>query len=203
MSDPAHILFPSDLPATSTPPDWFISQQSEAEARLTGRHAPKAPDPAGEDADPAEVLFGKDAMGFDDQAATEFFDTFAMSAFQDGDHDRADALRTAGAALVADAKAAGTNAADLSEALTIVRERQGDTMTGVVAPERLAEDFQTAMSGLMADGVQMSDIDAARAFIRDLDKVSPGTIATLNDTSAGNDPRLIRKAITEARRRGY
>jgi hypothetical protein len=49
----------------------------------------------------------------------------------------------------------------------------------------------------------MDDISAAQAFIRDLEVIAPGTIASLERTGAGNDPRLVRSAIKEARRRGY
>lgn len=199
----AHVLFPSDAPASSTPPDWWTANQNSAEMRLAGRHSPKHADLAGEKADAAEMLFAKDAKGFDDQAAIEFFGGFASSARADGDLDRAAALEAAGAALVADVKAAGTDAADLSEALDIVRERQGDMVGGPVSAERLVEDFASTMAALSSEGVSMSDINAARAFIRDMETVSPGTMATLEATGAGNDPRLIRKVIAESRRRGY
>lgn len=201
--DPAHIIFASDVPASSTPPDWWASNQNAAEMRLAGRHSPKPAAPAGEQTDAAGMLFSKDAKGFDDQPTADFFGGFATSARADGDLDRAAALEAAGAALVADFKAAGSNAAELSEALDIVRERQSDTVAGPVSAARLAEDFASTMAALSGEGVSMSDINAARAFILDLETISPGTMATLEQTGAGNDPKLIAKAIAEARRRGY
>lgn len=40
MTDPAHILFPSDAPASSRPPDWFRAEQNAATARLMGSQKP-------------------------------------------------------------------------------------------------------------------------------------------------------------------
>lgn len=212
--DHASILFPNDAPKQT--PDWFVRDREAAELRLSrraddeaasmfpGERKPEAARPsAGSDASPEEALFANDAAKYDDSAAREFFDTFATNATLDGDHERAEALQEAGAALIADARSAGTNPAELGEALNILRERQGDCVAGPVSDEKLAEDFQSAMSNLMAEGVSMSDIDAARSMIDDMERISPGTKATLSETGAGNDPRLIALCIKEARRRGY
>jgi len=59
------------------------------------------------------------------------------------------------------------------------------------------------MNELTAEGISDADLDAARRFISDVEKIAPGTISTLEATGSGNDPRLIRKAIAEAKRRDY
>lgn len=104
---------------------------------------------------------------------------------------------------MADFKAAGTDADEVKSALDIVRERQGDTLGGAVSEEKLEADRVAAMNELTAGGISEADLDAARRFVADLEMVAPGTIRTLDATGAGNDPRLIRKAIAEAKRRGY
>ncbi|RUU85473.1 hypothetical protein EOB59_31980 [Mesorhizobium sp. M7A.F.Ca.MR.176.00.0.0] len=59
------------------------------------------------------------------------------------------------------------------------------------------------MSELAASGVAEGDISIARRFIADMELVSPGVVASLERHGAGNDPRLVRAAIKEAKRRGY
>jgi hypothetical protein len=118
-------------------------------------------------------------------------------------NDRAHDLQAAGDALVADFKAAGTDADEVKSALDIIRERQGDTLAGPVPEERLEADRTAAMNELTAEGISDADLDAARRFISDVEKIAPGTIHTLEATGSGNDTRLIRKAIAEAKRRGY
>jgi hypothetical protein len=208
-NDPASILFPNDKPAGSVrAPEYFQIERASATARLMGRQGdagsvvPRSP--AGSD-DPAEKLFPQDAVTFDEKPINAFFDGFAASAIGDGDKERADAFGQARDALVADAKEAGTKSSELSDALDIVRERQGDTVAGPVSEEKLARDMEASMLGLRAEfGERLDgDLAAAQAFIRDLDTVSPGVIRSLEATGAGNDPRLIRIAMREARRRGY
>lgn len=222
MSDAARILFPSDAPAgQQRAPDWFAAQQAGATARLMGSGKAAGDDlaaslfpneakaggeklPADASGDPAKALFPTDGDHFEDRQARGFFNSFAVSASGDGDSARAEAIRSAGDALIADAKSAGTDARELASALDIVRERQGDTIAEIT-PEKLEADFASSMATLEVEfGDSLaSDLAAARAFILDLDKLAPGTIDTLNRTGAGNDPRLIRKAIAEAKRRGY
>lgn len=222
MSDPAYVLFPSDAPAGSAPPEWFKAEQAAATARLMGAHKPAADDaaarmfpgdapkgeqaskPAASDADMAEKLFPDDANHFDEKPIAGFFNGFAVSAAGDGDSERAQALNAAGEALIADARKAGTNSAELSAALDVVRERQGDTI-GPISDEKLEADFASGMEAVRSEfgATADSDLKAAQAFIRDLDTIAPGTIDSLNRTGAGNDMRLIRAAIKEAKRRGY
>lgn len=218
MSEAAHTLFPSDVPTgDQRAPEWFAARQAGATGRLMsgGKSAgsdeavvgSKMQSESSKDVsknDPAKALFSTEADHFDDREARGFFNSFTVSAANDGDSERADAIRSAGDALIADARSAGTDARELASALDIVRERQGDTIAEIT-PEKLQADFASSMATLQSeygDGLA-SDLSAARAFIRDLDVIAPGTIDTLVRTGAGNDPRLIRKAIAEAKRRGY
>lgn len=145
----------------------------------------------------------EDLKPYDAKAVTSYIDGFAGSALADGDTERAEELQAAGAALTQDFAKAGTDPADLTEAFDIVKERHADTAFGPVSEEKLVADYNATMSTLAEEGVSIADIDAARAFIADLEMVAPGTMHTLEATGAGNDARLIRKAIAEARRRGY
>ncbi len=137
------------------------------------------------------------------KAVTGYIDGFAGSAIADGDTERARELQAAGAALTQNFAKAGTDPADLTEAFGILRERHADTAFGPVSEEKLVADYNATMSSLAEEGVSIADIDAARNFIADLELVAPGTMLTLEATGAGNDARLIRKAIAEARKRGY
>jgi hypothetical protein len=183
----------------------------DAAARMFPNDAAKGgtPAPSAGPADPtktddAATLFKDDAKPFDDADAKGFFNGFATSAAGDGDVERAQALNLAGEALIADARKAGTDAAELTSALDVVRERQGDALAPLT-PEKLEAEFESGMAAIQqeyGDGY-MADLGAARAFIKDLEIIAPGTIDSLNRTGAGNDMRLIRKAIKEAKRRGY
>lgn len=223
MSDAAHILFPSDVPgpAPQQPPDWFSARQSSAELRLAGVHgdggAAAAPDagkagvpapPAGpaETAKPDDVaatLFKDDAVSFDAKPVAEIFDGFASSAISDNDGgERYRAIEAAKDGLIADAKAHGMDAHDLSEAMAVVKERQADGLFEVT-PEQAEQRMTEGLAACRDEGIADADINLARRFVADLEIVAPGTIDTLNRTGSGNDIRLIRKAIAEAKRRGY
>lgn len=225
-TDAAHILFPNDAPTSSQPPEWFKARHAAAEQRLMGQHrqddgaraaAAMFPSEAkravgGEarhsaghdpDADAAEKLFRDDAAQFDAKPVEDILDGFAMSALGDGDVDRAHEIDAAKDALIEDAKASGTSATDLSEALAIVHERAADTITDI-PPEKLEADMAETMALLADEGVTDAQIRAAQAMISDLDAtVAPGLIDTLARSGAGNDARLIRLAAKEASRRGY
>ncbi|MGO4834658.1 hypothetical protein AB4144_20605 [Rhizobiaceae sp. 2RAB30] len=176
----AHALFPSDAPKAG-------GDQS----------------PAGDEAkDAASLLFKDDQTAkFDDRETNSFFDTHRLSAIKDGDSGRADEIKVAQEALVADMKAAGTSSADFNEALSVVRDRMG----ALVPPssEQIEADFVSGMAAIQQEGISDADLNSARAFIRDLEVIAPGTIATLEHSGAGNDLRLVRKAVAEAKRRGY
>lgn len=224
MADIAHLMFPTDAPVAPNPDmNRMAYAQEDAALRLSRRAEPA------DKTDAASALFGddakqgategdsrnpasdpdaagkmfKDERQFDPAAVTGFTDGFAQSAVADGDIDRAHELQAAGDALVADFKAAGTDADEVKSALDIVRERQGDTLAGPVPEEKLEADRVAAMNELTAGGISEADLDAARRFVADLEMIAPGTIRSLEATGAGNDPRLIRKAIAEARRRKY
>lgn len=86
--------------------------------------------------------------------------------------------------------------------MAVVKERQADSIVEPT-PEQAAERMSEGLEACYAEGITDADLGLARRFIADLEVVSPGTIDTLNRTGAGNDIRLIRKAVAEARRRGY
>lgn len=209
--DPAHILFPSDAPKVDPSYDFQGIAKGAAEARLLRRADPdasnvfpgeagKANPDAGESDDIAAKLFQDEAKADYDQIMSGELDQYTLGAVQDGDTDRADALKYATSALADDMRAAGTDASDLKEAFEIVRHS-----AGMVPPthEQREASFNEGMTAVQAAGISDTDLSAARAFIRDLETVSPGVVASLNAHGAGNDIRLIRKAVAEARRRGY
>lgn len=221
--DAAHVLFPNDAPAgSSRAPEWWVADRTAAEHRLRGiGHAP-APDrdptaaalfpsevsakpeaTAGNNGDdPERALFPKDVAAFDEKGLRSFMDGFRLSAIGEGDRDRADALGQAADALAADFAHAGTDHADLQEALSVIHERQADTLVDVPL-ERIEAERVAGMAALAAEGITDAELNAARAFVADLEKIAPGTKLSLERTGAGNDLRLIRKAISEAKRRGY
>lgn len=217
------ILYPDDQPAGSvTAPDWHVAQRDAAAARLMG-----AGKPSGEGKDITATLYPDDQVArsdmpdsphddtagklypeedqpggvFEEAAVSSFFSQHALTALQDGDRERADELQAASAVLVSDAKQHGSSAEDVGEALQLLNEATGDNLP----PEAHEERRVAAMATLEAEmGVNLqTDLSKAQRFIQDLDKLIPGTIASLERTGAGNDVRLIKIAIKEARRRGY
>ena len=154
--DPAHILFPSDAPKSQQAPDWFKAGHAAAEQRLAGQHGDAAAKllPSGTSGDPAPTagsadktkpdaataLFKDDAPSFDAKAVTEIFDGFANRAISDGDGgERARAIEAARDGLIADAKAHGMDAKELSEAIAVVKERQADSIVEPTPEARGAE----------------------------------------------------------------
>lgn len=203
-TEAAHVLFPNDAP--TTPPEWFKADQSAAEQRLMRRAEPPAQAQQRDDTarlagpDAAEKLFGSESGADYDKLVSGELDHFTLSAMQDGDTERADALKHATSALADDMRAAGTEAGTLSEAFEIVRQSAG--MTELTHDQREAS-FSSGMTAVQEANISNADLSAARSFIRDLDRVSPGVIDSLRAHGAGNDIRLIKKAVAEARRRGY
>lgn len=215
--DAAHILFPSDTPQAAQTPEWFKVQQAGAEVRLSGGGHPK-PDPAPDVAakafpsetrrEPASIE-GKDAASaiFKDDATPDYeklvsgeLDYNRMAAIQDGDTERAEALQAATSSLSDNFKTAGTPAEELREAFDIVRQSAG---LAPPTPEEREASFAKGMEAVQSEGITDDELSAARRFIADLDKVSPGVKASLEAHGAGNSPRLIRAAVNEAKRRGY
>ncbi|ESZ17722.1 hypothetical protein X735_11210 [Mesorhizobium sp. L2C085B000] len=218
--DAASILFPNDVPSKpAQAPDWYSAQRSAAEQRLTGTHGKPdaaaavvfpserradAPPPAGKEDDAASILFRDDAARKDVDYAAHVggeLDQFTLDAMKDGDTERASALKAATAALSEDFRAAGTEPATIEEAFTIVRQ-SADSFSPPT-PEQIEAGFVAGMAELTGSGVAESDIGIARRFIADMEIVSPGVVASLERHGAGNDPRLVRAAIKEAKRRGY
>ncbi|MES0042620.1 hypothetical protein [Mesorhizobium sp. M0091] len=217
--DAASILFPNDvLSKPAQAPDWYSAQRSAAEQRLTGTHGKpdaaaalvfptekvEAPLPAGKDDDAASILFRDDAalQGVDfERVVGGELDQFTLDAIKNGESERANDLKAATAALSEDFRAAGTEPATIEEAFTIIRQ-SADSFSPPT-PEQIEAGFVAGMAELTGSGVAESDIGIARRFIADMEIVSPGVVASLERHGAGNDPRLVRAAIKEAKRRGY
>lgn len=207
--DHASIMFPNDAPVAPNPDmNPLAFAKDDAAARLLRRVEPAEqagqpdakPADAKPDADVAKTLFGDTTKPDYEGAMRSELETFRLSAHADGDTERAEALGHATQALAADFSANDTDASDLKEAFEIVRHSAG------LMPPTLEErevSFTSGMAAVQDAGINDSDLNAARAFIRDLETVSPGVVASLNAHGAGNDIRLIRKAVAEARRRGY
>ncbi|TGQ15870.1 hypothetical protein [Mesorhizobium sp. M00.F.Ca.ET.217.01.1.1] len=207
--DPAHILFPSDAPRLDPTLNYVSRDQDAAAARLQRRvdapASPAAPNaPAGDKTDVAAALFKDDAalkdVDFERVVGGEL-DQVTLDAMKDGDSERANALKAATAALSEDFRAAGTDPASIQEAFQIVRQ-SADSLSPPT-PEQIEEGFASSMAELTASGVTEADLGIARQMIRDLELISPGVVASLESHGAGNDPRLVRAAIKEAKRRGY
>ncbi|RVD30178.1 hypothetical protein [Mesorhizobium sp. M4B.F.Ca.ET.017.02.2.1] len=219
--DAASILFPNDVPSKpAQAPDWYQVQRSAAEQRLSGGTHDKTNDaaatmfpgerkadasaPAGEKTDVAAMLFKDDAARKDvdfERVVGGELDQVTLDAMKDGDVERASALKAATAALSEDFRAAGTSPDEISQAFQIVRE-SADSLSPPTR-EQIEEGFAASMAELAASGVTEADLGIARQFIKDLEIVSPGVVASLERHGAGNDPRLVRAAIKEAKRRGY
>lgn len=219
--DHASILFPNDA-VPSKPaqmPEWAQVRHAAAEQRLVGNHGKpdaaaaamfpnerkaEAPPPAGKDDDAASILFKDDAARKDvdyERAVGGELDQFTLDAMKEGDAERASALKQATAALSEDFRASGTDPASIQEAFTIVRQ-SADSLSPPT-PEQIEAGFVSGMAELTASGVTEADVGLARRFISDLELVSPGVVASLERHGAGNNPKLVRAAIKEAKRRGY
>lgn len=219
----ASILYPDDQPKGPVAvPQWQVVERDAATARLMGagrrvaeredvaaalypdEQAKSAGEANDQGTDPAEARYpdeGQPEGTFQEGAVGSFFTQHALSALQDGDRTRADDLQAASQALVSDAKHHGSAAEDVAEALKVVNEASGDNLPPEVHEERRT----AAMATLEAEmgGNLPADLSRAQRFIRDLDKLIPGTIASLERSGAGNDVRLIKIAVKEAKRRGY
>ena len=204
--DPASILFPNDVPKSPvSTPEWFSVNRTTAENRLMGNHGNEATpaNPAGEQADDtAAMLFKDDAARKDvdyERVVGGELDQVALDAIKDGDQERVSALRAATAALTDEFRSAGAPPEEVAEAFSILRDRPMAEPT----PEEREEYFQSAVAALQHDGVTDAELNAARAMIRDYEQIAPGTIASLERYGAGNDPKLVKLAIAQAKRRGY
>ena len=213
--DPAHILFPSDAPKPTQAPEWFKAEQAAATTRLMGGATAdgKATDgeqpgnPAGDEGeDAAGKIFHTEKArdeGAIEGAVSGFLESYSLGAFSEGDKERGEALKAAKAALTDDFRTAGTDARDVEDAFAILREANDHIVPP--SPEKIEADMAAGLATLQSElgPSYESDIAAARALIRDLEVVAPGTVASLEHNGAGNDLHLVRAAIKEARRRGY
>lgn len=211
--DPAHVLFPDDAPVPTEAPEWFKAEQAAATMRLMGSgkgksekpaNAEQPANPAGDDGeDAASKLFPDDGKSFDETVVSGFLDPYARGAFSDGDKERGEALKAATTALAEDFKAAGSDSREVEDAFAIVRETN-DQMEPAT-PEKNEEGMAASLASLQDElGSSLEgDLNAARAFIRDLETISPGTVAALEHRGVGNNLKLVRAVIKESRRRGY
>lgn len=174
------VLYPNDQPKTDAP-------QRQAQ-RLS----------ATDGDEPATLTYG-DKASFDATQATSFFDQHAIAAMQEGDQERSAELGQAGKALVRDFKSAGADASVLNEALRAYNETAGEYLS----EDQRMDLAETTMAQLQAElGPNLeSDLALARQLIEWLDQQVPGLKASLEGSGAGNDPRIIKAAIREAKRR--
>ncbi|WP_296424958.1 hypothetical protein [Yoonia sp.] len=178
------VLYPDDHPKDAAP----VRRQTRQEKHDTGSK------------DSAELSY-EDSAAFNAAETDAFFNQAALAALQDGDSERSAELGQAGKSLVADMKAAGTPAEVLNEALRAYNETAGDGFS----EDQRAEMAEATMAELQSEhGPAIeSDLNAARAFIQDMEQVAPGLIRSLEATGAGNNKKLIATVILEAKRRGY
>lgn len=204
MSDPAHVLFPSDAPnapavaapsaAAGAPP------RADAASLLfpsEGKAANPVP-PTGtvEGAKPEVAKTNSEAVQ-SNRESLERLDTLAEAVRLSGDADRAAALTETGSVLLAEAQEHGMPTADLQEVIGLVHEASS-TLSPMTA-EQNAEGMANAMADL-AD-VPAADLDLARGLIRQMAEKMPMLPYQLEATGLGNRPDFIRAVIREARRR--
>jgi hypothetical protein len=219
MSEAADILYGGGAPAPSNPgtpndlgvsedhasilyggngspaprPEWDKAAEAEAVMRLSRRTE--------ESEDPASALYGDKSGEFDDTEFSSAMDSLSIDALKDGNTDRSDALEYARQGLVSDFKAAGTDSGDVGEAMGIVNAYAYSMPDAETMAATETKTTQT-LSAEWGDRFQ-TNLSAARQFISDLDRVSPGLKDSLERSGAGNDEKLVRLVVKEAKRRGY
>jgi hypothetical protein len=187
----ATVLYPDDAP--NDPPS--------ADQVRSGEAAPVDQPTVGKPNDRAATMYGEDATAFDPQNLQSMMMSRMLTANQQGDEEWMQSISAAQDGLAADMEAAGTSTADFDEAFHIVNQYTGDDLPDEKR-EAMRETTVTELSAEWGDEAE-ANLNIARSFIRDLEKVAPGTIDTLERSGAGNDPKLIRKVVAEAKRRGY
>jgi hypothetical protein len=170
--------------------------------------APAEQQKLGDEGDLSTKLFPTDAGDGDKKASDRFTNMmgdYRMSAFKDGDEARANELQQASTALLDDVRQSGGLASDLAEALGIVHagmDRFGPATADEMEASR-AKAMETLTAEYGGDSARMNaDLASARRLIERMEQRAPGTMASLDYSGAGNDPRLIKMAIREAKRRG-
>lgn len=197
--DTASILYPDDAPASpagqgQATNDGAAALYQNNPPNGQGGQQPAQAQAEGAKDEPATLSY-KDAAPFDARELTSFFDQTALDAIKNGDRERAAELGQAGKVLTAEFKTAGTPSGFVNEALRAFNDASYSGVTE--APEAILSQLSQEFGPTLE-----SDLAAARALIIELDRKAPGLIQSLEHTGAGNDPRLIRQAIREAKRRG-
>ncbi|KRR27501.1 hypothetical protein [Bradyrhizobium retamae] len=201
--DPAHLLFPNDAPKPQQPP--AVSAPAVADAsKAVSPASPAGPVAATKPDDVAAKLFKDDAVDSNAKAVTEILGGFAASAIGDGDGgERARAIEAAGDGLIADAMASGTDTKELFAVVNVIHELQANSLTEPTA-EQAVQRMTEGLEVCRAENIADADLDLGRRFVMEhLEKIAPGTAYTLERTGAGNDIRVIRAVIAEAKRRGF
>lgn len=198
MSDPAHILFPSDVPATQQPPigGSVPAVKVQDASKAGGPASPAGPADAAK-ADAAK-LFATEVTPAERDSAVERLDTLADAVRLGGDADRADALIETGSILAAEAQAHGMPSSELQEIIGYVHDASS-TLSPMTA-DQLADGMAKAMKELAE--VPAADLDLARGLIRQMSEKMPSLLYQLEATGLGNRPDFIRAVIREAKRRG-
>lgn len=220
--DAAYVLFPNDLPP-SAPPEYFKVQHAAAELRLTGNHGKpdaaaavvfpsekkaEAWPPAGKDDDAAATLFRSDTPKPDaaiSEALADRMEGYELDARLAGESERADELASAMSSLTADFSKHGTSADDVKEMMALLHDGKARLAppTEIEAGEAYSRGMEVLASEYADNAAMQTDLAIARRFVADLSIVSPGVIETLEASGMGSDPRMIRLAIREAKRRNY
>ncbi|MER8783237.1 hypothetical protein NKH60_18605 [Mesorhizobium sp. M1006] len=222
--DPAYVLFPGDAPSKpAQAPDWYQAQRSAAEQRLTGTHdkpdaaaavvftserKAEAPPPAGKDDDAAAILFRNDALKPDaaiSEALAGRMEGYELDARLSGEGERADELASAMSSLTADFSKHGTSEHDVKDMMELLHDGKARFAppTETEAGEAYSRGMEVLASEYADEAAMQTDLAIARRFVADLSTVSPGVIETLEASGMGSDPRMIRLAIREAKRRNY
>lgn len=211
MTESAHLLFPNDAPKSHQPAAAGESAPILRSPVLTVIEPGKAVEPTSPTGpavkttpDAAAVLFKGDATDAGAKGVTQVLDGFANSAISDGDGgERFRAIEAARDGLIADAMAAGTDTKELFAVVNVVHELQANSVA-VPTPEQAVQRMTEGLEVCRNQNIADADLDLGRRFVTEhLEKIAPGTIYTLERTGAGNDIRVIRAVIAEAKRRGF
>ncbi|QYA11715.1 hypothetical protein [Rhizobium sp. AB2/73] len=206
----ASILFPSDAPKAEQPAaadairSPTLTLATKPDVRLDSPNPPagQSTQPTAQTGDDvATSLFGDTTKPEYSSLVSAELDAYTLDAIRDGNTDQADAIKHATRSLASDLSEAGTPAEEFKSAMEIVRQsRQSFAET---TPEQAKAAHDAGMLAVAAAGITQADLSSARRFIDHLERKSPGVKASLDAHGAGNDINLIRKAITEAKRRGF
>lgn len=211
MSDPAHVLFPNDAPKVEQPaaagnsaPVLRNPVVTVIESGKAAEPTPPGPVAAPKPDDVAAKLFQDDVVDSNAKAVTKILDGFANSAISDGDGgERFRAIEAARDGLIADAMASGTDTKELFAVVNVIHELQANSVA-VPTPEQAVQRMSEGLEACRNENIADADLDLGRRFVTEhLEKIAPGTVYTLERTGAGNDIRVIRAVIAEAKRRGF